>query len=162
MAETNIVNALQTLLAELVDGSGSSQAWMLNPNDGGLLNSLNKLSAEEASAIPSTGGASIAAHVDHLRYGLGLMNRWSQGEQPFADADYSASWLRNTVSEAEWTSLREALRSEAYAWREAIKRPRDVSDFELTGMIASVAHFAYHVGAIRQINRTTRGPGASD
>jgi len=29
---------------------------------------------------------------------------------------------------------------------------------ELTGMIASIAHLAYHLGAIRQITRDARGP----
>jgi hypothetical protein len=28
----------------------------------------------------------------------------------------------------------------------------------LTGMIASIAHLAYHLGAIRQINKDARGP----
>jgi hypothetical protein len=66
------------------------------------------------------------------------------------------------VSEAEWASRREALRREAYAWREALKRPRDLSNFELTGVVASVAHLAYHLGAIRQIDRSTRGPSARE
>jgi len=35
---------------------------------------------------------SIAAHVDHVRYGLSLMNGWSEGHNPFKDADWSASW----------------------------------------------------------------------
>jgi hypothetical protein len=29
---------------------------------------------------------------------------------------------------------------------------------ELTGLLASVAHLAYHLGAIRQIDKATRGP----
>jgi hypothetical protein len=29
---------------------------------------------------------------------------------------------------------------------------------ELSGMIASIAHLAYHLGAIRQIDKQTRGP----
>jgi hypothetical protein len=29
---------------------------------------------------------------------------------------------------------------------------------ELTGMIGSIAHLAYHLGAIRQISKDTRGP----
>jgi len=29
---------------------------------------------------------------------------------------------------------------------------------ELTGMVASIAHLAYHLGAIRQIARDSRGP----
>ncbi|MGI9070790.1 MAG: hypothetical protein ACR2JB_05530 [Bryobacteraceae bacterium] len=70
----------------------------------GLISSLHEVSAEKASAVPSGGGASIAAHVDHLRYGLELLNRWSPGEKPFADADYSGSWALGAVSEGEWTS----------------------------------------------------------
>jgi hypothetical protein len=31
---------------------------------------------------------------------------------------------------------------------------------ELNGVIASVAHLAYHLGAIRQIDRAIRGPSA--
>ena len=162
MNEINVPGVLLTILKELVEGAEPGACWVLNAQDPGLLASLNRLSAEEASAIPSGGGASIAAHVDHLRYGLELLNRWSAGENPFVNADYSASWGRLTVSKEDWASRLEALHSEAYAWMEAIKRPRDVSDFELTGMVASVAHLAYHMGAIRQINRSTRGPAARD
>jgi len=158
----DITGALSPVLDELIAGAGPEPAWVLNPHDPGLLNSLQKLSAEEASAIPTTGGASIAAHVDHLRYGLQLLNRWSQGDDPFADADYSASWDRIKVSEAEWVARREALRREADAWREAIKIPRDLTDFELTAVVASVAHLAYHLGAIRQMNRAIRGPSERD
>ena len=160
MTTPDITGALSTVLDELIAGAGPAAAWVLNPHDPGLLNSLQKLSAEEASAIPTTGGASIAAHVDHLRYGLQLLNRWSQGDDP--DADYSASWDRIKVSEAEWVARREALRREADAWREAIKIPRDLTDFELTAVVASVAHLAYHLGAIRQMNRAIRGPSARD
>ena len=67
---------------------------MLNPGDEGLLRSLEKLSAADASALTPT-GSSIAAHVDHVRYGLSLMNRWSQGENPFESADWSASWRQD-------------------------------------------------------------------
>jgi hypothetical protein len=162
MAEIDVIRPLLNILNELIDGSSPGAAWVLNPEDPGLLNSLDKLSAEEASAIPSGGGSSIAAHVDHLRYGFQLLNLWNEGEEPFANADYSASWDRTAVSDAEWASRRGALRREAYAWRGAIKRPRDLSNFELIGVVASVVHLAYHLGAIRQMDRSTRGPAARD
>jgi hypothetical protein len=162
MSEFEVVNALLNVLNELIDGSAPGAAWVLNPEDPGLINSLDKLSAEEASAVPLGRGASIAAHVDHLRYGLELLNSWSRGEKPFADADYSASWRLETVWEPEWALKREALRREAYAWRKALHHFRDLTDLELTGVVASVAHLAYHLGAIRQIDRSTRGPSARD
>jgi hypothetical protein len=33
-----------------------------------------------------------------------------------------------------------------------------VNDLELTGMIGSIAHLAYHLGVIRQIAKRVRGP----
>ena len=64
-----------TLLRELLYGPPKEFAFVLNPGDAGLLASLDKLSAEQASARPD-GRSSIAAHVDHLHYGLSLLNRW--------------------------------------------------------------------------------------
>lgn len=159
---TAVYQSLSRLFAELTDGSAEEAAWVLNPGDPGLFRSLEKLSAAAASAPPPSGGASIAAHVEHLRYGLSLLIRWCQGEDPFAGADYAASWRRTHVSEHEWVELRNRLRTEAHQWREAIRQPRGASDLELTGIIASVAHLAYHLGAIRQIDRTIGGPVARD
>jgi len=43
-----------------------------------------------------------------------------------------------------------------------LRTPREYTEIELTGLIATVGHLAYHVGAIRQIERATRGPLASE
>jgi hypothetical protein len=37
-----------------------------------------------------------------------------------------------------------------------------VEDVELSGMIGSIAHLAYHLGAIRQISSDARGPAEGD
>ena len=136
---------------------------MLNGGDAGLVRSLDTLSAPAASAVPAAGGASIAAHVDHIRYGLSLMNRWAKGEQnPWAAADWAASWTRTTVNDAQWRALRDALASEVRAWLDVLRTPRDYNlQIELNGVISSIAHLAYHFGAIRQIDRATRGPAAA-
>ena len=157
MNTRDVTNTLTTLFHELIDGPPADVAYMLNRGDQGLLRSLDKLSAAEASSS-ATGGASIAAHVDHLRYGLSLMNRWSEGENPFDTADWGASWRIAAVSEAEWQDLRTRLRDEAARWLETLGTPREVSGDELSGVVASIAHLAYHLGAIRQINRSARGP----
>lgn len=151
--------SLETLFRELIDGPDAAAAWMLNSGDIGLLRSLDKLTAEAASTAPLVGAASIAAHVDHLRYGLSLMNRWSQGERdPWSTADWTASWKRSTVNDQEWSALRQGLATEARTWLETLRSPRNYDEMELNGVIASVAHLSYHFGAIRQIDRTIRGP----
>lgn len=151
--------SLETLFRELVDGPDATAAWMLNGGDVGLLRSLDTLSAVAASAAPVAGAATIAAHVDHVRYGLWLMNRWSQGERdPWSTADWTASWRRSVVNDQEWSSLRQALGTEARTWLETLRSPRDYNEMELNGVIASIAHLAYHFGAIRQIDRSIHGP----
>src|SRR5215510_14552181 len=93
---------LDTLFSELLDGPDAKAAWMLNAGDVGLLRSLEALTASAASMVSSTGGASIAAHVDHVRYGLSLMNQWRRGEpDPWSKADWAQSWDRTSVTDHE-------------------------------------------------------------
>ena len=152
--------SLSTVLSEILDGAKPDSGLLLNRGDDGLLNSLDRLSAADASALPLSGAASIAAHVDHLRYGLGLLNRWSHGESPFEGADWTESWRRNTVSESDWESLRAELRTEAGEFQGAVGRLLEAGETKRTGVLAEVAHLAYHLGAIRQIDRSIRGPNA--
>ena len=54
--------------------------------------------------------------------------------------------------------LRDELREEASRWKEVLRTPREIAPDDLRGFIGSIGHLAYHLGAIRQIDRTTRGP----
>ena len=159
MHTTDISPALTRLFSELVDGaSGQTGAFILNSGDIGLLRSLDKLSAGEASRSVND-GATIAAHAQHVRYGLSLMTRWAtEGGDPFADAKWDEAWKTVDVDAPKWKEIRNGLRDEAVRWLMALGAPRDVSQIELTGLIASVAHLAYHLGAIRQIAKDARGP----
>lgn len=154
---------ISALFSELVYGSSDPKArtYILNQGDAGLLASLDRLSATAASATHD--GPSIAAHVDHLRYGLSILNGWAAGAfPPWPDTDWTASWRKNVVSDAEWRALVHDLRREGDAWKDALRLNREVSEVEAGWMAGSVAHLAYHMGAIRQLDRTTRGPRAED
>ena len=150
---------IATLLRELVDGPPGRDAYILNAGDRGLIGSLDTLTAEQASARTPGHASTVAAHVDHVRYGLELFNRWARGERnPWHDADWSASWQRETVTPEQWTALRGALRAEAHGWMEAATVERPLDDVALNGVVASVAHLAYHLGAIRQLAPLAAGP----
>jgi hypothetical protein len=159
MATSDIHQALSRLFSELVDGARvPGGAFMLNSGDVGLLRSLDALSVDEASAS-ANGGASIAAHAQHLRYGLSLMNRWaSEGGNPFADAKWDEAWKVSAVDDTQWSGIRRGLADEVHAWLQRLGTPRELNRIELTGMISSIAHLAYHLGAIRQIGVQARGP----
>lgn len=164
MSRETFAAILPAIFRELADGSPnpSARTYVLNQGDQGLFASLDRLSAAAASARPGD-GPSIAAHVDHLRYGLSLLNRWADGvSPPWPAMDWTASWKRTMVSDAEWRTLRGELRREASRWAEALGGPREVSEVEAGWMAGSVAHLAYHLGAIRQIDRAARGPTAED
>ena len=160
MQTRNVSDTLVTLFRELLHGpERPGQAYMLNTGDVGLLRSLDAISAGAASRT-SQGGASIAAHVDHLRYGLSLMNAWSGGANPWDVADFTASWCISTVTDVEWQRLRSQLQDESQRWLDAMHRKRELTDDELNIVFGVTAHLAYHLGAIRQIDRATRGPRA--
>lgn len=159
MDTRDVSPVLARLFAELVDGtSGQKGAFILNTGDIGMLRSLDALDASQASQS-TNGGATIAAHAQHVRYGLSLMNRWAtHGGDPFSDATWDAAWKISTVDDAAWAEIRAGLRDEAHRWLAALRTPRQATDLELAGLAGSVAHLAYHLGAIRQIDKHTRGP----
>jgi hypothetical protein len=159
MRTTEISPVLAKLFSELVAGAeADGSAFILNSGDAGLLRSLDKISAIDASRAVNE-GATIAAHVQHVRYGLSLMNQWArEGGNPFANATWDEAWKTSAVDARAWDAIRTGIRDEAHRWQRALSSPRDVAELELAGMAASVAHLAYHLGAIRQINKATRGP----
>jgi hypothetical protein len=161
MRTDQMTGTLENLFGELMHGVSGKGGFMLNKGDRGLLRSLERLSASDASA-PTRTGSSIAAHVAHVGYGLSLMNRWSQGENPFTDANWSAAWRKTSVNESEWEALRIQLRDEAAKWLVVLRTPREVQAIELSGIIGSIAHLAYHMGAIRQMNANARGPAEGE
>jgi hypothetical protein len=126
--------------------------YLLNPGDPGLLRQLESIDARAASTRPVPGKTTIAAHVDHVHYGLTLLNRWAAGEaNPWADADWNASWQRTTITAEQWQTLRDSLCRQAETWRKVVANRTVWDDVSTTGALSSAAHTAYHLGAIRQI-----------
>jgi hypothetical protein len=160
MNPTSVSTALVALLGEVLDGPASGSAHFLNRGDEGLTGSLARLSAGEASARPG-GRSSVAAHVRHVLYGLELLNREARGEA-IRETNYTASWTRQEVTEAEWTDLRGALDRQAHDWMSAVGQRTHWDAEALTNVVAELAHVAYHLGAIRQLAAAAAGPPARD
>jgi hypothetical protein len=129
------------------------ESWFTNtePNSG-IFGALEKLTANEASI--SVHGATLAAHADHLRYHMWGTNELLE-KGNFPKMDWEESWKINFVDEQQWHRIREGLRCEylrllenleAIDWNEIIAN-------EVTG---SLAHSAYHLGAILQILKAIR------
>lgn len=165
MATTDSIfqRALTVVLREIFDGHPpGGDGYLLNPGDPGLLDQLDGIDAAAASARPMPGKTTVAAHVDHVEYGISLLNRWAAGEaNPWADADWEASWRRGTVTDEQWRALRDRLRRSAGQWQKAFVARQDWEELTAAGAIASAAHTAYHLGAIRQILAALGRPPAA-
>jgi len=144
--------AVSNMLTELFDGPPGQEAYVLNTGDPGLLRQLDTIDAAAASRRPMPGKTTIAAHADHLHYGLSILNRWAAGDaNAWAGADWNGSWQRGTVTDEQWRSLRDGLRREAETWRKVVAERTDWDDVAAAAALSTAAHTAYHLGAIRQI-----------
>jgi hypothetical protein len=157
MAESNLNVAAVELLSELLIGPDPKWTWIVsNEPNSGVLGVLDNLSAEQASTPPAPGRRSVAAHAGHLLFSLDAATRRLRGENP--ELDWDASWNSSAVTSAEWDRLRRDLRAELERLQQVILEHRgDWEPMALKGIIATVGHTAYHLGAIRQILPAARG-----
>ena len=121
-----------------------------------LFETLDTVTAEEASRPVSADCASIAGQVEHVRFYLQVLQDYMQQKQ-VGKVDWAASWYLKTVTPEEWDALRQRLRA-AYARVVALSRSIDTwqGENELGGALAIVVHTAYHLGEIRQALCTIR------
>jgi hypothetical protein len=139
-------------MREIIAGPAAEPSLVLNPGDSGLLQSLDQLSAAQASRRLA-GGYSIAGRVEELRYSLAMFNRWHLGENPFIDSGVRTAGRRMCVNDALWCEQRRRLRHELGRWMDLAVNQRIATDAENAGMMALAVCVAYHLGALRQMHR---------
>ncbi|MDQ2997778.1 MAG: DinB family protein [Chloroflexota bacterium] len=115
-----------------------------------LFETLDTVSAEEASRPVSASCASIAGQVEHVRFYLQVLQDYMQ-QKEVGKVDWAASWYLKTVTSEEWEALKQRLRS-AYQDLTALAKGFETwqGQEELGGALAIVVHTAYHLGEIRQ------------
>ncbi len=151
-SHTALFRGVQTLLAEALDGPPGEMAFMLNPGDSGLLKQLEGVDAQTASSRPFPGRTTVAAHVDHVLYGFELFNRAAAGKpNPWQTADWTKSWERGVVDDAQWADLRNRFTDASKVLQRNVRDWKLWDDAAAAGLVSIVAHTMYHFGAIRQI-----------
>jgi len=150
------IRASLALLDESLTGPADPhRTWVVSSEPAsGLLGTLDALSAEDASRAPVPGARTIAAHAQHELFALDLARHRLEGQNP--EADWDSSWGTGAVTEPMWANLRAELRRAGTDLRKTIESKETWSDLETQGLIATLAHLTYHLGAVRQIARTFR------
>jgi hypothetical protein len=115
-----------------------------------LFETLDTITAEEASRPVSERCASIAGQVEHVRFYLQVLQDYMR-QKEVGKVDWEASWYLKTVTSAEWDALKQRLRS-TYQNLTALVKGFETwqGENELGGALAIVVHTAYHLGEIRQ------------
>ena len=150
-----VLRAVLPILSEAFAGPADPRSthFANNEPDCGLFGTLDALTAEQASVAVDEGGATAAAQAEHVRFSLDVSVRWMRGERE--EADWARSWEVREVDDDAWTELRQELRKAYDAFVVMVhQQPMDAELLE--GLVASVAHAAYHLGALRQIARNAR------
>jgi DinB superfamily len=148
-----VLRAVMPILAEAFAGPADPRSthFVNNEPDCGVFGTLDGLSAAQASTPPAPGRPTAAAHAEHLRFSLDVSTRWLRGDH--AKADWPSSWAVQPVDEEEWMRLRERLRDEYAQFLELLDARAEIDEELLGGIVATVAHAAYHLGALRQVAR---------
>ncbi|GHF95936.1 hypothetical protein GCM10017783_04810 [Deinococcus piscis] len=142
---------LRDLLRETFEGTGGQGSMYIDGRGrGSLLETLSGLSALQASE--RTGNApSIAAHVGHTRYYLRALRTYLAGDDFIAD--WPGSWQPSEVDEPGWAELQGELASEYHALLTQLEQIIDWNEDLSTDALATLAHSAYHLGAVRLLAR---------
>lgn len=118
---------------------------------GGLHSTLGGLGAEKASRPAAAGAATAVAHARHLHWAIAVVNGYFRGEEPDPDG-WEDGWRLSSLDEAAWQDLRLALRREGDLLLTNVENGVPwTHEFVVQGMLTSLAHTAYHLGAFRQM-----------
>ncbi|MCC5830407.1 MAG: DinB family protein [Phycisphaeraceae bacterium] len=156
-AATMVVDVAREMFAEAYRGPGDGYSWFTNHGpDAGLFGLIETLTAAQASQSVVPDGRSIAAHIEHLRWSLALINEVMRGGA--WNPDWAASWSVQAVDDNAWNALKLAMRDEFDRLHEALAGQVDVSDpMTLKGLIALAPHAAHHLGTVRLMARLLSG-----
>lgn len=136
------------LLRETYEGGRPGQGTQYLDHSSGIRNTLNALTAEQASRRPG-GHPSIAAHARHMNFHLRVTSEWILGDH--GKRDWDASFEPQTVDEEEWAGIKrdlEASRQELVRVLSSLTPERFAEEGAALG---AITHLAYHLGAIRQL-----------
>jgi hypothetical protein len=142
------------LFRETVEGPPPEGGSAYLDKGGGLLQTLDTLSAEAASTPARPGAPTIAGHCEHVRYYIHALHRFIRGAQ--GKVDWQQSWLVREVTPEQWRELKDGLRREYSEVSDHLRSLDGWGEDEVGDGMAILVHTAYHLGAIRQLVRLAR------
>ncbi len=116
-----------------------------------LYETLDGVSAEEASQAASTKSATIAAQVEHIRFYLDVLDDYMR-----TGVDKTNNWREiwdtvHQVTPDEWEDMKQRLRASHERVMATINSfEKWDGKYDIRGALSVLVHTAYHLGGIRQ------------
>lgn len=116
-----------------------------------FFDTLENISAEDASCTAIVNGATITAHIQHIIFYLDVLDA-TMRNQKVSKIDWKELWQNaRKITPEEWQEQKHRLRE---SYRKVLATIKNYEHWEsqygIAGSLAVLAHSAYHLGAIRQ------------
>ena len=151
MAHQINIDHMKQHLLECLDETFNTTHGVYLDKGTSLFQTLNGVSATEASQKISENTATIAAQVEHVRFYLDVLNEIMITKQIVA-IDWREIWNRvTTVTADEWNEQKQKLHDSHQRVMSTISSFRDWDgEHDFAGSLSILVHTAYHLGGIRQ------------
>lgn len=145
------VERFKSVLLKCLDETFSTYREIYLDKGTTLFETLDGVSAEEASKAISPKSATIAAQVEHIRFYLDVLNDYMRtGEEK--KNNWREIWETvHEVTPEEWEEIQRRLK-QSYERALATINSFEKWDgkYDIAGGLSLLAHTAYHLGGIRQ------------
>ncbi|MEZ5425829.1 MAG: hypothetical protein R2747_06165 [Pyrinomonadaceae bacterium] len=147
IVRADFAKALEVLLMETFESAPLAEGGVYLDREIGMFSTLEKISATDASL--SINDTSIAAHTEHARFYLDILNKYLHSKAEFVN--WNNSWRVKTVDEDEWEDLKLRLAENYREVCESVEKNENWDVNLITVALGMITHSAYHLGAIRQM-----------
>ena len=157
MTSTTTATTFEKVLLDFLDEAFVKHHGMFLNRNTSFFETLDSVTADQASKPIGGRSASIAAQVAHTTFYLDVMERYML-HQEVGEVDWDEIWRTvEAVTPSEWQVLRDGLRS---AYARVLASIQSVGSWDdeaaMGGALALLVHTAYHLGGVRQALCTLR------
>lgn len=151
MLNTIAQNSFSDELFLILEETFESHHGIFLDKNTSLFDTLESISAQEASIPIGNNCSTLAAQVEHVIFYLEVMIDLISGKE-VGRIDWAEIWNRvSSVKEEEWDEIKTRLKSTYQQLSDMLQNIKDWEKNDAIGIsMACVMHTAYHLGEIRQ------------
>ena len=162
MSNEITVESLKEPLLKCLDETFSKVHGIFLDKGTTLYETLDSITAAEASQRISPNSATIAAQVEHVRFYLDVLDNYMLTNQS-SKINWREIWETvSSVSDDEWEAIKKRLRNSHEQVLSTINSfDKWDGKYDIAGALSILTHTAYHLGGIRVTLGAIRGRSAA-